>query len=125
MDAAPIARILVVDDEISVAILLEKYLQRVGYAVDVAHLSSDAWDRFRAAPEAYAAAVVDQGMPDSPGDELIERMLRANPSIAAVLTSGYPCEPSSPKVSFLQKPFLPQRLKELLDAALSGRRATA
>ena len=119
MDAARVPRILVVDDEVSVAVLLEKYLQRVGYAVDVAHLSADAWDRFRAAPEAYAAAVVDQGMPDSPGEELIERMLGANPAIAAVLTSGYPCEPRSANVRFLQKPFLPQKLKEVLEAALA------
>ena len=73
---APLARILLCDDDRKVAEALRKLLQRDGFVVDFAHTVTTALARADAAR--YGAIIVDLQFPDGYGVDLIAR-LRAQP----------------------------------------------
>ena len=121
------ARILLVDDEIPLLQLLEKYLQRLGHQVETQSKSEDALRSFQAAPSAYDLVIADLGMPDLPGDTMLRRMLAIRADVPILICSGSPFFVSSlPKilekqVAFLQKPFAPKMLSEAIEKLLSQR----
>ena len=49
------------------------------------------------------------------GEEMIERMRASNPQLRAVIASGYPYQPRLSGVEFLQKPFLPKMLLDVME----------
>jgi DNA-binding NtrC family response regulator len=118
--SVPIIRILVVEDEVALAQLLEKYLNRLGYEVDAYSASKDALGRFEAAPERYDLVIADLGLPDIPGDALLTRMLEIRPDLRILICSGSPFylsnlpETLEKQVAFLQKPFVPKMLAEAI-----------
>jgi DNA-binding NtrC family response regulator len=117
-------RLLVVDDETSLLQLIEKYLIRLGYAVDSSSSGSEAWARFQRDPEAYLAVISDLTLPDMSGEELLHRILGLNPAARVLVCSGYPFDTARlplaypAQAGFLQKPFLPKALGEALDRLL-------
>jgi DNA-binding NtrC family response regulator len=121
----PATRILLVEDEVSLIQLLEKYLHRLGYEVEAHSNSKDALKRFEAAPESYDLVIADLGMPDLPGDTLLTRMLEIRPGLRILICSGSPFFISTlPKaleqqVAFLQKPFVPKMLAESITQLLN------
>jgi two-component system OmpR family response regulator len=68
-----VMHVLVVEDEIKMARVLERGLREEGYAVDLAHDGADA--TWRATETAYDAIVLDVMLPDADGFEVC-RMLR-------------------------------------------------
>ena len=122
--SVPEVRILVVEDEVSLVQLLEKYLRRLGYEVDAYSVSTDALNRFEAAPQSYDLVIADLGMPDIPGDTLLTRMLEIRPDLRILICSGSPFYLSSlpealeKQVAFLQKPFVPKMLAEAIASLL-------
>ena len=123
----PAARILLVDDEIPLLQLLEKHLQRLGYAVETHSTSLDALSHFEAAPGTYDLVIADLGMPDMPGDTMLTRMLEIQPELLILICSGSPFFVSSlpsaleKQVAFLQKPFAPKMLAEAIERLLARR----
>jgi DNA-binding NtrC family response regulator len=121
----PAARILLVEDEVSLIQLLEKYLRRLGYEVEAYPVSKDALRSFEDAPQNYDLVIADLGMPDIPGDTLLTRMLEIRPDLRILICSGSPFylanlpDALKKQVSFLQKPFVPKMLSEALDRLLS------
>lgn len=115
-------RILIVDDEAALLDLLKRYLERLGYEVDVASNPEDALANFEADPERYECVLTDLSLPGMNGEELLERMRGKNPRLRALISSGYPYEPRSKRTFFLQKPYLPKMLAQTIEELL-GRRA--
>ena len=105
-------RLLLVDDEEPLLDLLGKYLERLGYEVHSCTSATAALERFNRDPNGYALVLTDLTLPGMKGDAMLEQMRALNPSMRAILTSGYPYVPQSDYVSFLQKPFLPKMLAE-------------
>jgi two-component system cell cycle sensor histidine kinase/response regulator CckA len=116
------ARLLIVDDEVALLDLLKRYLERMGYEVDVASTAEDALARFETDPLQYACVLTDLVLPGINGEQLLERMREKNPKLRALVSSGYPYEPPSKKTLFLQKPYVPKMLAETLEKLLSGTR---
>jgi DNA-binding NtrC family response regulator len=112
------ARILLVDDEAPLLDLLKKYLERLGYEVDACLTPADALRRFEANPSAYAIVLTDLTLPGMKGDAMIDQMRAIDPKLRAIVASGYPYEPSGKRTGFLQKPFLPKMLAELIEQML-------
>jgi DNA-binding NtrC family response regulator len=116
--SVPEVRILVVEDEVSLIQLLEKYLLRLGYEVDAFSSSKEALEKFEAAPQSYNLVIADLGMPEIPGDTLLTRMLEIRPDLSILICSGSPFylsnlpEALEKQVAFLQKPFVPKMLAE-------------
>lgn len=118
MDSEP-ERILVVDDDSALLKLMQTYLSRLGYRVDVCRSAAEAWDRIRAGGQPFRSAIVDLNLPGVRGEELVLSILAADASIRMVVMSGYLAGPGQihdldeSRVRYLHKPFAP---KELADA---------
>jgi CheY-like chemotaxis protein len=108
-----------VDDEAAVLDLLQRYLERLGYAVEIAHSAEAALHLFEATPDAYDLVITDLTLPGMSGEELLRRMRQQRPSLRALISSGYPHEPVLPEVGFLLKPYLPKMLVEVIGQMLS------
>ena len=111
-------RLLIVDDELALLDLLKRYLERQGYQVDLASTAEDALECFESDPARFACVLADLSLPGMNGEDLVERMRSINPSLPALISSGYPYQPRTPHTAFLQKPYLPQALREALKGIL-------
>ncbi|MGQ9916614.1 MAG: response regulator [Bryobacteraceae bacterium] len=112
--------ILLVDDERPLLELLRRFLERAGYQVDVSETGLGALEKCRVAPGAYTVAVLDLGLPDIAGEELLPKLLEASPALKVVVASGTPYSPQGlpsamrPRVRALLKPFMPKELMEAI-----------
>lgn len=113
--------LLLVDDEVALADLLKKYLERLGYRVDACTHPEAALALLDAHPERYTLLITDLTLPAMSGDELIGRARERAPQLRAIVASGYAYEPRVAGVEFLQKPFLPKLLAEAVGRALQAK----
>jgi two-component system response regulator PhoP len=79
-------RILIVEDEITLAKQIDKYLGDKGFAVDVANNGKDGY--FMATEYPIDAAVVDIGLPDFSGIELIKRLRKAKITVPILILTA-------------------------------------
>lgn len=114
----PAARLLIVDDEPLLADLLKRYLERLGYEVDVFGSAELALPHFSEDPQRYALVLSDLTLPGINGDAMIEQMRLVNPALKAIISSGYVHQPKSKQTAFLQKPFVPKMLADLVEKKL-------
>lgn len=118
-------RILLVEDELSLLQLIEKYLRRLGFEVETHAKSLDALKSFEAAPHSYGLVIADLGMPDMPGDTLLTRMLEIRPDLRILVCSGSPFfienlpAALQRQVAFLQKPFMPKMLSDAVQQLMA------
>ena len=113
-----LARLLLVEDEAALLELLKKYLERIGYEVTALASAQDALAEFRAQPQRYALVLTDLTLPGIGGEEMLAQMREVNPRLNAIVSSGYPYTPHSPRTTFLQKPFPPKMLAEAIEKML-------
>jgi DNA-binding NtrC family response regulator len=109
-------RVLIVDDEPPLLKMVSTYLRRLGYMVDTAGTTEQAWSAVEAAPGSFAVAVLDATMSGMPMEDLAARILASSPRVCVIAASGYPVditqlEAGAPgRVMFLHKPFTPEML---------------
>ncbi len=114
--------LLLVDDEKPLLALLRKYLERNGYAVDVAETAQDALSKCRQSPCPFQIVVLDLKLPDMHGDQLLPLLLEASPSLKVLISSGTPFSnevlPAAqrPRVSSILKPYMPAELQDAIQA---------
>jgi DNA-binding response OmpR family regulator len=83
----PLARILIVEDHGDTAEALARLLSLRGHTVDVAHTVADA--RAQCACGCYDLVVVDIGLPDGSGIELLPPIRDACPGAKVIAYTGY------------------------------------
>ena len=115
---------LVVDDEPSIRLLLDRVLQRAGYKVTVAVDGSQAVERLRHG--VFDVVLTDKNMPGLDGVDVARYARQALPDACIVLITGYANPQSAEDTSgvvdaYLTKPFKIHEL-ELEIAALRDRR---
>ncbi len=81
--------ILVVDDEPTLALLLQDLLELYNYKVTISTSSMHAVDLFRRSPAQFDLIITDQTMPEMTGTEMIKQIFQINPDIPVILCSGY------------------------------------
>lgn len=114
-------RILVVDDEEMVRMVIKAVLAYRGYQVTEAQDGEEAVKLYGADPQAYDLVLLDLHMPRLNGHEALLRIRQVNPQARAVMLSGGVQEADSEldPIVFLQKPFDNQELlrvvRQLLD----------
>ena len=122
-------RLLVVEDEPELNRLLKKRLEEAHYSVDACLTGTDALDYLAGAE--YDALVLDVMLPGISGLEVLRRMRSAGIQTPVIVITAYPTIKNAVEctrlgvVSYLQKPFTAERLKNLmndLDLEKSGRR---
>ena len=79
-------RILIVDDETSICLLLKEFLEQFGYYVDTASNGSEAMDIVEGG--AYDLVVSDIRMPVMDGMELLKRVKSYDPDIEVIMITG-------------------------------------
>jgi len=82
-------RVLVVDDEETLAKVLQLMLESLGYRAEVRTSSPDALQAFAATPDAYDLIIADMTMPHMTGDDLARRILEIRPHMPIILCTGY------------------------------------
>lgn len=117
------AALLLVDDEAALTGLLKQYLERLGYRVDACTDPDAAIGLFEADPRRHALLITDLTLPGMDGEQLLGRLRERNPALRAIISSGYPYQPRSADVEFLQKPFLPKALADAIERMLQAPQA--
>lgn len=87
-------RILVIDDEASVADITQRRLKQLGYQVSMETDSVAALQLFRNNPDAFDLIFTDQTMPVLTGEQLAKELLAIKPGLPIILCTGY-----SPKIT--------------------------
>jgi CheY-like chemotaxis protein len=82
-------RILFVDDEPKVVVIIERQLKALGYRVEAFTNPIRAYDRFESAPEEFDVIISDIAMPKLTGEKLIKQARLIRPDIPAILVTGY------------------------------------
>jgi PAS domain S-box-containing protein len=82
-------RILLVDDEESVAKLEKQMLERMGYKVTCRLHSFEALEAFRASPSSFDLVVSDMSMPNIPGDELARKIKSIRSDVPIIICTGF------------------------------------
>jgi len=120
--------ILVVEDELAVRTLVCHLLQRCGYTVVQAESGIDALKIWEERQGKIQLLLTDIIMPDGMnGYELARRLQTAKPKLKVIYTSGYSGEvvgkglELTEGVNFLQKPYVPQKLLQILHDNLNGK----
>lgn len=122
---APLARILVVDDDESIRVAMARFLQRCGYGVESASSGTDALCLFDA--QSFDAMICDVRMPGLSGPELLPRVLAHDPNLAVLMLSAVNDAPTAAQVlaggavDYLVKPIELRQLQDAVIRALAGR----
>ena len=82
-------RLLVLDDEESLARLHRMALERVGYRVRGFTVAEEALDAFRSDPNGFDLVVTDQTMPRMTGVEFSKQLLQLRPDLPIILCTGH------------------------------------
>jgi PAS domain S-box-containing protein len=81
--------VMVVDDEVMVATLLDEILSSYNYSVEVYNSSTDALDAYKSDPDKYDLVISDHTMPNMTGAELSQNILQINSGQPIILCTGY------------------------------------
>ena len=118
-------RILVADDESSVAGFLGELLERTGYLPTVVTNGAEALDLFRRAPVAFDLVIADQVMPKLTGIELAAELHELRPTLPVILATALGENLVNPggqydkgPITILSKPLEPEDLLEAIDAMI-------
>jgi signal transduction histidine kinase/CheY-like chemotaxis protein len=122
------ARILLMDDEQTIAELAKEILSMLGYSVDVANEGSEAVELYRKAwktSDPYDLLILDLTVPGGMGGkEVIDILGKSYPKIRAIVSSGYSNDPimaNHRKHGFtgvVSKPYTVQELSVAVTQAL-------
>jgi two-component system response regulator TctD len=115
------ARILLVEDELLVALSIREALIEAGFDVDCAHSGSTVIED--KAGVQWAAALVDIGLPDQSGAAVVRHLRQRQPLLPVILTTGLETPEtrqfaSEFELTILPKPFDEATLIELLKSLL-------
>lgn len=120
-------RALVVDDDIHITEIVSMALERVGYVVDKVLSAADALEAYeRNHPD---VVISDWRMPGMNGIELVTELKQRDPTLAAILMTGFGTKETvveaftRGKINYyLSKPFQLNELLEVVSAAMKERR---
>ncbi|MCU0804830.1 MAG: PAS domain S-box protein [Burkholderiales bacterium] len=119
-------RVLVVDDEASVAAFMQELLAGWGLETTAATDASDALERLRSRPGGFDLVVTDLTMPGMTGIQLARAIAAIDPALPVILSTGYSDGVSEDALrganirALLRKPIETAALRSLVEAELSA-----
>jgi PAS domain S-box-containing protein len=118
--------VLLVDDEKSILEACTSMLERMGYRVIVARGGSEAVAIYRKHQAEIDLVILDIIMPDMSGGEVFDHLLKVNPEVRVLLSSGYSIEDQAVEImgrgcdGFIQKPYqleqLHRNIREIMES---------
>jgi CheY-like chemotaxis protein len=125
LEAKPMARVLVIDDEQEMRVLLELLLKSAGHEVILAVDGREGVERYRTSPADLV--ITDLYMPIQDGAETIQELRSCYPEVAVIAMSGsadtgaiLSIAQNLATVEILRKPFLNDELIAAVAKALEG-----
>lgn len=119
--------VLVVDDDSTIAHLIEKILAREGYQVLASDSAVEAIERSRSYPDRIDLLISDIRMPVYNGFQIADAMEETRPGLRVLMISGYPDAENvihcGRRWAFLAKPFNCSELLAAVSAAFEMRSA--
>ncbi|MBF0524146.1 MAG: PAS domain S-box protein [Deltaproteobacteria bacterium] len=82
-------RILLVDDEEQIVLMMRQMLEGLGYSVTACFGSLEALEIFWATPQEIDIVITDQTMPNMTGGELAQMILEIRPDLPIILCTGF------------------------------------
>jgi CheY-like chemotaxis protein len=120
-------RILIVDDEPSLANIAQTFFREQGYSVATATNGVQALELFKSDPHGFDLVITDMTMPAMTGDLLATELLKLRPGLPIILCTGYSDKISKDRTRslgirrYVEKPLIMSELgktvRELLDGA--------
>jgi signal transduction histidine kinase len=118
------ARILVVDDEAPIRIMMQRFLARAGYEVTVAADGEEALRLYEDANPKPSLVILDVGMPGMGGVRCLEALRKLDPQARVLVATGYGLDDIRDKIralgalALIPKPYelkeISERIQELL-----------
>lgn len=121
------ANILVIDDDIYICKLLERFLKRHGYGADFTITAKKALELIN--ENSYDLVFCDYRLPDATGKEVLEKIKAVAPHIPVIIITAYSDVKvaveiiKSGAVDYITKPILPEELLLLIDKVLAAGKA--
>jgi signal transduction histidine kinase/CheY-like chemotaxis protein len=109
-------RILVVEDELLVRMLVVEALSDRGCLIVEAATFEEGVKQFRDLGHGLAGAIIDLGLPDRPGDDLVREIRASMPDLPILLATGYGNDTirerlaQDSRLQLLSKPFDPESI---------------
>ena len=104
-------RILLVEDEVLIQLLAVEFLEEAGFNVDAAGSAAEAINKLTLIAGGVDAAIVDMGLPDRKGDQLIRELRALHPALPVVIATGQGASDlreqfrAERNIAFVQKPY--------------------
>jgi two-component system, cell cycle sensor histidine kinase and response regulator CckA len=117
-------RILVVDDEEAVRIVVSRVVAKLGFTAELASDGDEAISLYSNDPTRFVLALVDVRLPGVNGIDIAREFRLLRPELPVILMSGYTRHettsphPVSNPLGFLQKPFTLETLATAMRTAL-------
>lgn len=122
-------KILIVDDEKNIRLTMAQALQPLGYEVKTAVNGEDALNQLET--DDVGLILLDLKMPGLDGLEVLRRVVTLRPDIRIILISAHGTVEHAVEamrlgaVDFIQKPFVPKELRELVTRVLDRHKLEA
>lgn len=119
-------KVMVVDDETTIARVFSRALRRLGYRVEAFTESPRALEAFRADPDGWDVLLTDQIMPEMNGDQLVRSVREIAPDLPVVMCTGYSerfVEEQAAEMGireYLRKPVLVDEIDRAIRRALNA-----
>lgn len=113
------SKVLVVDDEKEICLLLSSMMKKLGFSSDHGHTVAEGGDKLNS--HHYDIVFLDLNLPDGIGFHLIETVKKSNPSAKIIIISAYDGNVERQRARsegadyFLPKPFSKQAVVNALD----------
>ncbi len=119
-------RILVIDDDRSARMLLERVLTRAGHVVTLVDSAEDGLTRLKAEP--FDLLITDKNLPGLDGLEVLKQARTAQPRLRALLITGFPTPETQVAANdlgvhaYVTKPFGVHDILDICESAIRASR---
>ena len=126
MSTRPHTSVLIVEDEADLRVTVAESLTADGFTVAEASSGAEAIDRLKA--RACDALIIDLGLPDADGLDVLDAALTRYPDVIGVMVTGFDGVAEAVAAikrgaaDFLIKPFQPAQLSRIIEASVEKRR---
>ncbi len=117
--------IMVVDDEQSIRLATQEFLEDYGYEITAFKNGDEALKAFKKTPDKFDLVLTDMTMPKMTGDQLVKKLLDIKKELPIILCTGYSEKINESKALkagvrfFAQKPISNQKLDAMIRSALN------
>lgn len=124
-DSVP-GRILVIDDDRSARMLLERVLTRAGHHVSLVDTAEEGLEQLKAQP--FDLLVTDKNLPGIDGLEVLKQARSVRPRLRALLITGFPTPETKSAAdelgvhAYVTKPFGVHDILDICEAAIRASR---